>query len=207
MYVAISGRFTEDVRNNLRRMRRRESDQVPSMDYKLSSTRPDVVNWAWGEHLHLKAQMPASWCGKLSDTAIRFDTSERGTFRINVTLVPTLVVPPGRSPQGSVTIAPTDEEIKPYVEREAQLYDINERWDKVDKQLLEFLKKCKSVNEALKLWPQIEMYIPSDYIARVNEKKERSAHGPSEAAEALKSMDTDHLTTAAVIARMSGGKE
>jgi hypothetical protein len=85
-----------------------------------------------------------------------------------------------------------------------RLYDIAQRWDKVDKQIMDFLGKCKSVNEALKLWPQIEMYIPPEFITKVNEKKERNAAGPSQAAEALKALDTDHLTTAAVISRMSG---
>jgi hypothetical protein len=206
-YVAVSDKFKSDVKNKLRQMRYREVNSVPSLDYKLSSTRPDVITWAWGEHLHLKDQMPAKWCGKADNVQIRFETQERGVFRIRAELTPPLVTPPGGTPQGVVSISPDDPDIKPYVERESALYDIVQRWDKVDKQILEFLGKCKSVNEALKLWPQIEMYIPPEFITKVNEKKERSAAGPSRAAEALKALDTDHLTTAAVISRMSGQEE
>jgi len=203
-YVAISAKFTSDVRNKLRAMRQREAQQVPSLDYKLSSSRTDLINWAWGTHLHLKDQMPPNWCGKADNIQMRFEVAERGPVRIRAELTPPLITPPGGVPSGVFMISADDPEIKPYVDREQAIYEIAQRWDKVDKQIMEFLGKCKSVNEAIKLWPQIEMYLPSEYVMRVNEKKERNASAPSQAAEALKNLDTDHLTTAAVISRMTG---
>lgn len=203
-YVAISAKFNSDVRNKLRAMRQRDASQVPSIEYKLSGTRTDLLTWAWGEHLHLKDVIPASWCGKTSNIQLRFDVAERGSVRIRAEIMPPLITPPGGVPSGVFPISVDDPEIKPFVEREAAIYDVIQRWDKVDSQILEFLGKCRSVNEAIKLWPQIEMYIPTEYMERVNEKKERNASGPSQAAEALKTLDTDHLTTAAVISRMSG---
>ena len=203
-YVAVSEKFKSDVKGKLRQMRYREVNNVGSIDYRLSSTRPDVIQWAWGEHLHLKDQMPAKWCGKADNIQMRFERPERGVFRIRAELTPPLITPPGGTPSGVVPISADDPEIKSYVERECTLYDIAQRWDKVDKEIMNFLGKCKSVNEALKLWPQVEMYIPTEFVNKVNEKKERSPHTPSEAAEALKALDTDHLTTAAVISRMAG---
>jgi hypothetical protein len=202
-YVAISDRFKSDVRSKLRAMRQREANGVPTIDYKLNSSRPDVVKWAWGDHLHLKDQMPPNWCKKSENIQLRFENGERGIFRISVALTPPLITPPCGVPSGVFIVPADDPEIEPYVDREAALYDIAQRWDKVDKQIMEFLTKCKSVNEAMKLWPQIEMYLPGDVVARVQEKKERNPSAPSQAAEALKALDTDHLTTAAVISRMS----
>jgi hypothetical protein len=203
-YVAISEKFKSDIRDRLRKMRYKELSTIPELTYKLSSTRTDVTEWAWGKHLHLQAQMPASWCNKISSMNVRYEAGERGQVRINAELTPPLVVPPNGAPSNPMTISALDEEIRPYVEREQQLYDINARWNKVDEQINGFFKKCKSVNEALKLWPQVEMYIPAEYISRVNEKRERNPNEPSAAAEVLKTLDTDHLTTAAVISRMSG---
>jgi hypothetical protein len=202
-YVAISASFINDVKSKLRQMRNKEVSAIPSLDYKISNTRTDLVGWAWGKHLHLMEQMPAKWCQKISSTSLRIDKADR-QLRMSVDIVPPLVTPPGDSPSGLLSVSPDDPEIKAFVDHEQTLYEIKQRWDKVDEQIVAFFKKCKSVNEALKLWPQIEMYIPSQYIDRVNEKKERSSGGPSEAAEALKKLDTDHLTTAAVISRMSG---
>lgn len=203
-YVAISSKFTSEVRNKLRQMRFREVNQVGEGDYKLNSTRPDITEWAWGKYLHLKDQMPADWCKKSEHVQIRFEVADRSIFRPRVELTPPLITPPCGVPSGAFTISVDDPEIKPIVDRESALWDIAQRWDKVDKQITEFLGKCKSVNEAIKLWPQIEMYLPSDVVARVKEKKERNPSAPSQAAEALKALDTDHLTTAAVISRMSG---
>jgi hypothetical protein len=205
-YVAISSKFNSDVRNKLRAMRQREANSVPSMEYKMASSRTDLLQWAWGEHLHLKDQIPAKWCGKIDNVQTRFDVVERGSVRIRVELSPPLITPPGGTASSIFTVSADDPEIKPFVEREQTIYEIAQRWDKVDKQIMEFLGKCKSVNEALKLWPQIETYLPTEYVARVNEKKDRHTAGPSQAAEALKSLDTDHLTTAAVISRMSSGQ-
>ncbi len=202
-YVAISAAFINDVKSKLRQMRNKEVSAIPSLDYKISNTRTDLVGWAWGKHLHLMEQMPASWCQKISSTNLRIDKADR-QLRMNVDIVPPLVTPPGPGPSGMLSVLADDPEIKPFVDHEQTLHEINQRWNKVDEQIVSFFKKCKSVNEALKLWPQIDMYIPSQYISRVNEKKERSSGGPSEAAEALKALDTDHLTTAAVISRMSG---
>jgi len=203
-YVAVSSQFTSDVRGKLREMRRRELTGTQQIEYKLSGTRTDLLAWAWGEHLHLKEAIPGNWCKVVENINLRFETGERGLFRASAALSPPLLVPPTGLPGGTFPIKPTDPDIAANVARDEQIYDINERWNKVDKQILEFLGKCKSVNEALKLWPQIEMYLPPSYVERVNEKKERVKGGQSEAAEALKNLDTDHLTTAAVISRMSG---
>lgn len=198
-YVAISAKFTSDVKDRLRQMRRKEVATIAEIPYRLSGTRTDLLAWAWGEHLHLKEQMPEKWCGKSEHVNLRVNG-----LRIGVELTPPLVTPPGGMPSGVAPVSADDPEIKPFIDRESTLADIAARWDKVDKDILGFLGKCKSVNEALKLWPQIEMYIPPEYIGRVNEKHERSKGGASQAAEALKNLDTDHLTTAAVISRMSG---
>lgn len=203
-YVATSAKFNSDVKNKLRQMRFKEVNQVGDSDYKLSSSRTDIIEWAWGKHLHLKDQMPPDWCKKSDSIQLRFEVADRTIFRIRAELTPPLITPPCGVPSGVFPISVDDPEIKAYVERECVLWDIAQRWDKVDKQIMEFLGKCKSVNEALKLWPQIEMYIPSEYVMRAQEKKDRNPSAPSQAAEALKALDTDHLTTAAVISRMSG---
>jgi hypothetical protein len=203
-YVAVSSKFTSDVKGKLRHMRYREVGQLGESDYKLSSTRPDIVEWAWGKHLHLKDQMPADWCKKSDNIQLRFEVTDRTVFRVRVELTPPLITPPCGVPSGVFPISVDDPEIKAIVARESTLWDIIQRWDKVDKQILDFLGKCKSVNEALKLWPQIEAYLPDEYVERAQEKKHRNPSAPSQAAEALKALDTDHLTTAAVISRMSG---
>jgi hypothetical protein len=63
-----------------------------------------------------------------------------------------------------------------------------------------FLGKCKSLNEALKLWPGVKMYIPREYIERVERKVERKVREK----EILEDTPVDTLTAAAIAARLSG---
>lgn len=79
------------------------------------------------------------------------------------------------------------------------------RWNKVKDQVGSFLEKCKSLNEAVKLWPDVVRYIPKEYVDRLNRKVEKSA-ASSSAAEALKNVDTDLAAASLVLARMAGAK-
>jgi hypothetical protein len=77
--------------------------------------------------------------------------------------------------------------------------DIDARWDKVKKDITEFLNKCKSLNEAVKLFPNVVMYINSHDMERLNRKVER----PKERKEIVQSYDTEALTAAAIAAKLA----
>lgn len=80
------------------------------------------------------------------------------------------------------------------------------RWDKVKKQVLEFVKKCKSLNEAVKLWPDLRRYIDDEYLERLDKKVERARPEQSEAAAALKALDVEMVNSSVVLARMAGAQ-
>ena len=77
---------------------------------------------------------------------------------------------------------------------------IQEKWDKVNKDIQAFLSKCKSLNEALRLWPALKVYVPEEYIDRVNHKVERRQRET----EIIESVDIGELTAAAIAAKLSG---
>jgi uncharacterized protein YdaU (DUF1376 family) len=86
-----------------------------------------------------------------------------------------------------------------------QIADINSRWSKVQADVSKFLESCKSLNEAVKLWPDIKLYVPEQYIKRLNESvaREKKAQEANAALEALQSIDTDFAVAAVVGARMA----
>lgn len=77
---------------------------------------------------------------------------------------------------------------------------IQDKWNKIDSDIKSFLNKCKSLNEALRLWPALKMYVPQEYIDRVNHKVERRQRET----EILESVDIGELTAAAIAAKLSG---
>jgi hypothetical protein len=78
--------------------------------------------------------------------------------------------------------------------------EIHERWGKVNSDIQVFLNKCKSLNEALRLWPALKMYVPEEYIERVETKVERRKRET----EIVESVDIGELTAAAIAAKLSG---
>jgi hypothetical protein len=87
--------------------------------------------------------------------------------------------------------------------------EIKTRWENVKQQVLNFLESCKSLNEAVKLWPDIKRYLPADAIEKLERKTERAAkavEGESDALKALRNIDMDAVNTSTVLARMAGAR-
>jgi hypothetical protein len=100
---------------------------------------------------------------------------------------------------------PIPAEIADAVNYMRKCHEIEARWDKVEVQVRDFLDNCKSLNEALKLWPDLSVYIPKHYIERVEKKANRSTtETKSSAEEVLAKINTQEIQAAAVIARLSG---
>lgn len=80
------------------------------------------------------------------------------------------------------------------------VFEISKRWDKVSGDVVGFLKKCKTLNEAVKLYPGVKMYLSPDDIARLERKVERL----SQRKKIVEDLATDELTAAAMAAKLVG---
>jgi hypothetical protein len=85
-------------------------------------------------------------------------------------------------------------------EENKQVTTIKEKWAKVEKDILEFLNKCKTLNEAVKLFPGVRLYVQHDDLERLDRKVERL----SERKKIVAEMATDELTAAAIAAKLMG---
>jgi hypothetical protein len=90
-------------------------------------------------------------------------------------------------------------EILAKAEQGAELEQISNKWNKTEEQVMLFLGKCKSLNEAIKLWPQVALYIDEEDMERFNRKVERKARE-----DVLEGIDTDELTAHAIAAKLAG---
>ena len=84
-------------------------------------------------------------------------------------------------------------------EQEETRQIIKARWSKIREDITSFLRKCKSLNEATKLFPAVKMYLDPNDVKRVETKVSRA---PRE--ELVKDIDTGAMTAAAIAARLSG---
>lgn len=210
-FVGISGKLMDDVHRIIDRMSDAEVKSVhQEIVYKVANESDWFVTKSWGDNIHLRDQIPAEWmtCDRHS-ACFHVEIAPYGETRFNVELPAQLqCFPPKYSSYAAFKTTEHDPSIPPLVQemidnRRAVL-EIRHRWDAIQKQVRDFLRNCKSLNEALKLWPELEHYIPKEYVERVLEKRGRNTPTVSKAAEILGQIDTQAVVASAVIARMAG---
>lgn len=77
---------------------------------------------------------------------------------------------------------------------------VHAKWDQIEKDILNFFSKCKTVNEAVKLYPGVRLYIHPEDIERLDRKVERM----SVRKKIVEDMATDEITAAAIAAKLMG---
>lgn len=82
-------------------------------------------------------------------------------------------------------------------------HECKTRWETAINQVNKFLNAAKSLNEAVKLWPDLRRYLDDDTLKRLDAKTERTKTA-SAAADVLATVDIDAINTSTVLARMAG---
>lgn len=223
-FVGISQTLVQEVRSNIARLCDTELNTVTGTDpmegILVTGEEPWFVKQAWGEHLHLKTVVPETWLAKNKKLDLQFrilDDAENTMYHFNhhATLPEAITLPPIYRTYYSdsraelklvfyVNDPAMPENIRAKIKIVAQVKEIKARWEKVRTNVVSFLDQCKSLNEAIKLWPDLRIYIPSSYLEKLDRKPERKAGKESNAAELLKTIDVNEVQAAAVIARLSG---
>ena len=220
-FVGISKALTEQVGERIRCMHGHEENQ---------NVRPDALDTAklldveqvkaivWGEHLHMYDMVPEGWCrqcdrldiklhGEVLDAAGVSLFKNHEEFHVDLPTRKRFKQVPSAAPRAVTYVALNDDGTLTGLEIVRDWYQtktqIKYRWFVVREQVLGFLTKCKSLNEALKLWPSVDMYIPMEFLLKARAETTRRA-ATNLAAEMLATIDTDHAVASAVIARMAG---
>lgn len=170
----------------------------------------------WGNYLHLKDQLPQEWLslntGPTMTVVMPADDEGKQVKHIIHFRNQKVLNRPNNDrwsePKIECTKAFLDANVDmtgvlnilAYIDRMDLNNEIKSKWFKVEQDVLLFLGKCKSLNEALKLWPGVKLYIPAEYIRRVEHKVERKVREK----EIVESVATDELTAAAIAARLAG---
>jgi hypothetical protein len=187
--------------------------------FKLPSDHPIVSKAIWGKYEHLQAQMPSSWLEKLdfdySDEAdLRLRTKTRDP-QLNARGVKFVDICVGLKKKREITVPPkcaryttfdVDQdicpEIKEFFDKKIEDTKFELKWQKIADDVRAFLDSNKSLNAALKAWPELRAFIPADYIARVEKKCERKA-SREEAERKLAEIDREGAVAAATLAALA----
>ena len=189
-----------------------------SAEYKALSSAVETVSWKLAPQLRDK--LPSEWVERLSrSTRVEViieppvDCPESGRLRVNIEskdapfcLSPEHFDPNTGSYYNNPKITFEESDIPPIVmawfkggkSNEATKAGLKMKFDKVYEQLKAFMNQHSSLNTAIKAMPEIEHYVPAEYIQKL--------HAPSaprgKAATAIEKedldIDVDALTSAAV---------
>ena len=214
-YVAITSRLTHDVRSIITRMRDAERstlhDLETAMERVAKSQELKDITYArlWQPEHDLMNRLSKYD----TETRVRVSVSQEIEGReINLVLnlhtkVPCFLV--SNTPYDGIKVkleVHDHPEFQHLIDLRKHYNDLTNRWSSVVTQVTNFLESCKSLNEAVKLWPDVARYIPKEDMERVNKKSERAAKEESDALSALKAIDFDTVNSSTVLARMAGAQ-
>jgi 5S rRNA maturation endonuclease (ribonuclease M5) len=217
--VYITKELTNRVSTKINSMRRSERNaDLPNFDKNILVDASHLFNiGCWGvQHVHLINQIPKDWLARMEDASIHvqgvLDDGRNLTTTARFNGMKSAYARPKDSyyskTDSELTVSflrslPEDTvgraELLQRWDEAIIAMDIDAKWEKVEKDILEFLKKCKSLNEAVKLFPNVTMYIHSEDMERLNRKVERQ----SQRKLIVESYDTDGLTAAAIAAKLA----
>lgn len=216
-HVAISRDFIARVETKIERMQNAELKALGNEPrVTIAPDSPIMLETIWGANLHLRKQIPDTWKNRNNCARVHFNTKttrlnsdgETVPVSMSVTVQPTageFDFPPDANWHTNRFLSDRDHpdfrEVVAYGDAKAE---IEVRWHTVRTKVTEFFKSCKSMKEAVTLWPDCKVYIDDEDIQRFEKKVVKTASQDSDAAKVLAGLDTDELMGAAVVARLSG---
>lgn len=214
-YVAISNNLISSTQNNIIAMRDKEKATVPAPPERINALNKDanLELLIWGNHLHLRDQMPNEWKKTYNriNARIQYEWApeKSSSFDFVFESVDPIEVPRSdeNSYYGHNIHVPETSHLLPQQARAAIEFQkfcrqTDDKWSDIKKQVSDFLRAAKSLNEALKLWPALSLYISDEYIDRVNNNPKREKMA-SKAEEIMASISIDDLTAAAVASKLT----
>lgn len=212
-YVAISSALIDNTMNNIDKMCDKERNQLGEVpnDIRVDPDDTLAMGLAWGKYMHLRDTFDEDLTQSVDHITLNIELTDLATtvaFYVRSTH-DRFVVPNYRSNGYNSMSRKIDQThsfamtvAAAHVAHQRQRIAINAKWKAIKEQVKEFLNAAKSLNEALKLWPALALYINDQYINRVNSNTTRS-QTVSKAADILASIKTDEITAAAVSVKLT----
>ena len=217
--VYITKELTNQIKKRIEKMRDQEvSSELPNHDKAITTDATELLmQMAWGDHRTAFLHLPKEWLKKNTTPDFYVVTAENENgksekYTITLAGVQNYYEPPTAERWGSESPRCTKEwlqskayltgaqDILNQLEQKETRVVIYSKWEKVNSDIQLFLNKCKSLNEALRLWPALKMYVAEEYIERVETKVERRKRET----DIIETVDLGELTAAAIAAKLSG---
>lgn len=219
--------ITKDLKNSVKERIRRICDaeikeECPHLHDNINMDASELYMKAlWKEHVDLADTIPKDWLKKVNAAA--FHTMDAHGNQISVATFQGLTnayARPDASGGGYYGIQTTPVVTEEWLKENTHLLgasallermddmrkakEIGTKYSGIAHQVIEFLSKCRSLNEAVRMMPSLKHYLDSDYIRRLDRKVEKKTAEQQRAEELLANIDQDQLAAIAVAAKVQG---
>ena len=224
-YVRKTMTLVEEIRETVDRMKHSEvkklykGNNIP-LDTPLHSDVKRVIeNVLWKEAPDLKDKMPESWCKIEDGISISFvhahEPSVNTHCHFETPLDDKLKLPPTYSRYGtdcrieqSDATALIKEWLLGIKDQEKNKKETEDMFEGIKTQLTTFMSKHASLNTAIKELPELEMYVPQEYLDRLAEETVRSKPAKSTLDDDDEvELDMEAITRAAIAHRITSSGE
>lgn len=218
--VIVTKDLRRRVLGRIQNMRTKEQFAIcPKVGTNISVDASHLFNLlSWGKHYHLMSLIPqeGDWLHTPNAMTLRVDAVGGISCRINIVGLTSARARPttNRYTYNDVQISLEDLRALPeetvgrtealeYFDSFVEHQAIALRWGKIESDVDGFLQKCRSVNEGVKLFPNLRMYLHPDDIDRLDTVKTGSK--AKEREDIVASLDVAELTSAAISVKLMGG--
>jgi hypothetical protein len=201
-YVPISIALRQEVNhviNNLAGVERQSLGGAP----EVVVSEDDITRELWGEHYRLRDKVPAAWRNLVRQIVVRVETAAGDIIYNQYHILNALADAPPRCGINHIAIRSDDPRAVKYTAWYKEIKELEDRWRKVRDTVDSFLRQCKSLNEAVKVMPELEHYLTPRLKAKLEEKTVRVKSKTTVTAPDQEARE--NLIHSFVSARISGG--
>lgn len=205
MYVAITDKVRRQIERKVEAIKATEIRRIDStldpLPAELGSDWAETIEKAvWGKHHHLKSVLPEEWVNFFSLIDVHLcetDGEEHSCRRYRGDEIP---LPPNtvdiRIPDVNISITALEPGLQEKIRAHLNLVKVTEvRYVSVWDNIQTLLARCKSINEAVGLFPDLKFFLSDEIIDKLAQKRTQNDKENAK----LEGIDTALITSAMVL--------
>ena len=217
-YVRKTDTLVDAIRNKVRTMSNTAQESYANDTLKIGTPvydaiRKAVVDKTWEAAPNTQGTLPDEWCGTPRRVDVHLNNSDGNrmkSFIVEANEVDPIVLSPQYAtdsyPDVYINYADLSGASRDWADAlaadHAKRTEIRDQFILVESQLVNFMDQHASLNAALTEMPELEMYVPDKYVAKVRAKSEPRAKAERPTNVQALNIDVDALAAAAITHRM-----
>lgn len=169
-HVGITYNVRSEIGRAIREMQNKELTALGEQP-EVVVTEAEAEAAYWGPHIHLKDTIPDKWKTNERTVVLKAKGKEGEDILYTHYTFNHYIESPPKTYSTMVELPYEDPRVQRYAEHYYNCKDIRERWSGVQFTIINFLSTCKSLNEAVKLMPELAHYLPKYLIDKMAEKR------------------------------------